>query len=102
MDPCYFPELRGPSLFNLLRTLEVPVNDLVVMEVLHARGDLLGPIDQPHGRDLVWALPQEVEEGTVRAKLHDNAVAWRLGANTAELKYNFDLLDYIGIICVFK
>ena len=70
------------------------MNDLVVVEVLHARGDLLGPIDQPHGRDLVGALPQEVEEWTVRAKLHDDAVARRLGANAAELKYNFGLLGF--------
>ncbi len=65
------------------------MNDLVIVKVLHAGGDLLGPIDQPHGRDLVRALPQEVEEWTVRAKLHDDAVARRLGAHTAELKYNF-------------
>ena len=78
------------------------MNDLVIMEVLHARGDLLGPIDQPHGRDLVRALPQEVEEGTVRAKLHDDAVAWRLGANAAKLKYNNKLLASFDIICVLK
>ncbi len=78
------------------------MNDLVVVKVLHARGDLLGPIDQPHRWDLVRALPQEVEEGTVRAKLHDDAVTRGLGANAAELKYSFDLLDSFGIICVLN
>jgi hypothetical protein len=77
------------------------VNDLVIVEVLHARGNLLGPIDQPHGRDLVRALPQEVEEWAVRAKLHDDAVARRLGANAAELKYNLDLLDSIAVLFAF-
>jgi hypothetical protein len=78
------------------------VNDLVIVEVLHARGDLLGPIDQPHGRDLVRALPQEVEEWTVRAKLHDDAVARRLGANATKLKDNYKLLGSLSIICVFN
>jgi len=38
----------------------------------------------------------------VRAKLHDDAVARGLGANTAKLKYSFELLAYLGIMCVLK
>jgi hypothetical protein len=37
----------------------------------------------------------------VRAKLHDDAVARRLGANAAELKYNLDLLDSIAVLFAF-
>jgi hypothetical protein len=37
----------------LLWALEVPVYDLVLVEVVHACGDLLGPLNQLLGRDVL-------------------------------------------------
>ena len=60
---------------SIIITIILPVDDLVVVEVLHAGSDLLGPVDQPLGRHLVLPVPQEVEEGPVGAVLHHDAVA---------------------------
>ena len=58
-----------------------PVDDLVVVQVLHAGGDLLRPLDEPLGRHLVLPVPQEVEERPVGAVLHHDAVAGILQIN---------------------
>ena len=48
------------------------MDDLVLVEVVHPGGDLLGPLHQPLGRH-VPAVPEQVEEGAVRAVLHHDA-----------------------------
>ena len=44
----------------------------MLVEVVHAGGDLLGPLHQLLGRHLL-AVPEQIEEGTVRAELHHDA-----------------------------
>jgi hypothetical protein len=61
------------------------VNDLVVVQVLHARCNLLRPVDEPPGRHLVLSIPKKIEKGSVGAVLHDDAVARVQSANTAKL-----------------
>ena len=62
------------------------MDDLVVVEVLHSGRNLIGPVDQSHGRYFVDTLAEEVEERPVWTELHDDAVARRLGANATNLK----------------
>ena len=45
---------------------------LVLVEVVHPGGDLLGPLHQLLGRHLL-AVPEQVEEGAVGAVLHHDA-----------------------------
>ena len=59
------------------------MDNLVVVEVAHAHGNLLGPADQLLGRDLL-AFAQQVEQWAVRAVLHDDAEAGRLGTHTPD------------------
>ncbi|KAH9395262.1 hypothetical protein TYRP_020824, partial [Tyrophagus putrescentiae] len=59
--------------------LEVAVDDAVVVEVVHARGDLPCPLHDEAGRDLAAALEQLVEL-SVGTELHDDAVAAGRGA----------------------
>ena len=56
----------------------------MIVEVFHSGCDLLGPFDQSLRRDLVFAIPEEVKEGPVRAELHDNAEAGGLVADSFE------------------
>ena len=44
--------------FYSLWTLEIPVYDFVVVQVLHARRDLLGPVHQSAGWDAVFAVSE--------------------------------------------
>ena len=67
------------------------MDDLVVVKVLHPRSDLLGPVHQSLGRDLVLALAEVVEERAVGAVLHDDAEDGRLGGDAAEL-------DDVGVV----
>jgi hypothetical protein len=46
--------LKIPKFFTgLLWTLKIPVNDLVLVEVVHPCGDLLGPLHQLLGRHVL-------------------------------------------------
>ena len=56
----------------LLWTFQISVYDLVLVEIVHPRGDLLGPLHQLLGRDLL-AVPEQVEQGAVGAELHHDA-----------------------------
>ena len=59
-----------------LRRLEIPVNDFVLMEVVHAVGDLFGPVEHliwPEGRSLLLRHVQIRVELTERTELHDDA-----------------------------
>ena len=55
----------------LLGALQVSVYNLVLVEVVHASGDLLGPLHQLLGVNFL-PVSQEVEEGPEGAVLHDN------------------------------
>lgn len=68
----------------LLWTFQVPVYDLVLVEIVHAGGDLLGPLHHLPGRH-VLAVPEHGEERAVRAVLHHDAEHRRLDAHAAEL-----------------
>lgn len=57
------------------------MDDLVRVQILHASGDLLGPVDQTLRRDLLSILEQVVQ-WPVWTELHDNAVAGRLCAHS--------------------
>ena len=61
--------------------LEVPMDDLVQVQVVHATGDAHGPVDQQGGRDGA-AGPQHLVQLALGAELHENAVAGSLGAHT--------------------
>ena len=64
-----------------LGRLEVAVDDLVEVQVVHAAGDAHGPIHQERRGDLAPGT-QHLVELTLGAELHDDAVAGRLGAHT--------------------
>ena len=82
-----------------LGALQVPVDDLVVVEVLLSGRNLLGPVDQSHGRYFVDTLAEEVEERSVWTELHDDAVARRLGANAAKLR---EIKNYSHRLCYVR
>ena len=69
---------------NLLWTFQISVYDLVLMEVVHPSGDLLGPLHQLLGRHLL-AVPEQIEEGAVGAVLHDDAEHRGLDTHALEL-----------------
>ena len=55
--------------------------NLMLMEVVHASGDLFGPLHQLLGRHLL-PLPEGAEEGAVGAVLHHNAEHRGLDTNS--------------------
>ena len=57
--------------------------DLVLVKVVHPGGDLFGPLHQLLRMDLL-AVPEEVEEGPVRAVLHHDTEDWRLDTDSPE------------------
>ena len=69
---------------KLLWAFEVPVNDLMLVQVAHPRGDLFRPLHQ-----LLWGnllpLPQQVEERPIGTIFHDDTEDGRLGTNATEL-----------------
>ena len=73
------------TLVFLLWTFQISVDDFVVVKISHTGGHLLGPVHETLGRYLVLAVPQKVEERSVRAKFHDNAIDRSLGAHAPEL-----------------
>ena len=56
----------------LLWAFKIPVDYLVLVQIIHPSGNLLGPLHKPLGR-YVPAVPEQVEEGSVRAVLHHDA-----------------------------
>ena len=58
--------------------------NFVLVKVVHARGNLLGPLHKLLGRNLL-ALTQQVEQGSIGTVFHDNTEDGCLGANTTEL-----------------
>ncbi len=79
---------------SLLGGLEVPVDDLVSVQVVHAAGDLLGPVEQQGGWDLA-AVPQHLVQLAVRTVLHDDAVARRLRAHSPETRETPMILEFL-------
>ena len=75
--------LKNPYPQNLLWTFQISVDDLVLVEVVHPGGDLLGPLHQLLGRHLL-AVPEQVEEGAVGAVLHYDAEHGGLDAHAPE------------------
>lgn len=61
--------------------LEVSVDDLVEMEIVHPSSDAHGPVHQQGRMDLP-ACSQHLVELALGAVLHNNAVTWSLGTNT--------------------
>ena len=55
----------------------------MLMEVVHAGGDLLGPLHQLLRMNLL-TVPEEVEESAVRAVLHHDTEHGGLDANSPE------------------
>jgi len=66
---------------NLLGGLEIAVYDLVCVEVIHATGDLLGPVEDVTDGQLA-SVPEDLVQLSVWAVLHDDTVARGLGADT--------------------
>ena len=57
------------------------MNDLVLMEIVHTRSKLLGPVN----KFLWWhisAIPEQVEEGSMGTILHDDGKHWRLNTHS--------------------
>lgn len=71
-----------PSFKYLLGALQIPVDDLVRVQVLHAVGDLLRPGHEPLGRNDVAALGQDRVQRPECTILHDHAKHGRLSAYT--------------------
>lgn len=65
----------------LLRRLEVSVNDLVTVKVVHATGYLLGPVQDQSWWNLL-PVPQDFVQLTVGTVLHDDAITWSLCTHT--------------------
>ena len=55
----------------------------MLVKIVHAGGDLFGPLNQLLGMDLL-AVPEEVEEGPVGAVLHDDTEHGRLDTDSPE------------------
>ena len=68
---------RERKLDKVLGTLEIAVDDLVRVEVVHAAGDLHGPVEGEPRRNGAAAVAQQVVQRPVRTELHDDAVARR-------------------------
>ena len=61
----------------------------MLMKIVHASGDLFGPLNQLLGGDLL-AVPEEVEEGPVGAVLHDDTEDGRLDTDSStHITYKF-------------
>lgn len=58
------------------------MNDFVVVQVLHADGDLFRPRDDPRGSDDLRSFLDDLVEWTVRTEFHDDCEYWRESANT--------------------
>ena len=56
---------------------------LVLVQIIHPSGDLLGPLHQLLGRHLL-AVPEQVEEGAVGAVLHHDTEHGGLDADAPE------------------
>ena len=54
---------------NLLGTFQVAVDDFVQMQIVHARGDLHGPVDREPGRNGASAVAQQIVQRPVRTVL---------------------------------
>lgn len=67
------------------------MNDLVVVQVLHSGRNLIGPLDKPRRRNLLFSLTEEIEQRSVRTELHQHAEHRGLCAHTLEL-------DHIGVV----
>lgn len=65
----------------LLGALQVAMNDLVYVQIVHATGDLFGPRDHPIGGHHVLLVLDQIEQGTVGAELHHDAKAGLLRAD---------------------
>ena len=61
------------------------MNDLVIMQVLDSRSNLLRPFHQSGGRDFIPALPQEIKKRSIRTIFHHDAKYRSLGANAPKL-----------------
>ena len=69
--------------------------DLVRVEVVHAAGDLLGPVDEERGGKLL-VVTEDLVQLTVRAVLHDDTVTRRLCAHTPRVRGGVRLGDMLA------
>lgn len=67
-----------------VRRLQVSMDDFMVMQVLHADGDLLRPRNDSGRRDDLRAFLEDLMQRPIRAELHDYAKNWRLSADSPE------------------
>jgi hypothetical protein len=72
------------SVHFLLWTLEITMNNLVGVKVMHSRSNLFCPIDKSNWWNFFTILEQIVQ-WTVWAVFHDDTVAWGLCAHTPEI-----------------
>lgn len=77
-------QIKAKYKINVLWTLEIAVNDLVLVEVLHAGSDLHRPVDGEPRRQLVLLPVQIIVQRAIWTVLHDDAVIGRLSASTPD------------------
>lgn len=64
------------------------MNDLVNMKVVHATGNLFGPVQDEGWGDFL-PIPQDLIQLAIRTVLHNDTVTGSLCANTPKIKqYN--------------
>ena len=68
------------------------MDDFILMEIVHAHGNLSGPGHQLLRRHLL-ALPEQVKQGAGGAVLHNDAVTWGLSTNTSEIYKNIIIIS---------
>ena len=84
----------------LLWTFQVAVNDLVLVEVVHAGGDLHCPIDGESRRQIMSASTQKVVQCPVRTIFHHQAIIRCLSARTPGKKNDINcLFDLSNLNC---
>ena len=67
----------------LLGTFQIAVDDFVGVEVVHAGGDLDGPVDgEPRWQKV--AVAEVIVQRSIRAVLHHHTVARRLSTRSPE------------------
>ena len=84
---------------DLLEGFEVPVDDLLVVEVLHARGNLASAAHHLGGQDLHLGA-DVVVQGAPRAVLQDDAEAGWFGAHASVERRIGGITAYNGVLWV--
>ena len=74
---------------DLLWTLEIPVDNLVQVEIMHSGCDLDGPVDGQPRRNGATSVPQQIVQRPIGAIFHNDAIARRLSAHTSTSSKHF-------------